>query len=81
MGLVAALKKAEETRKAVQSSTQPSTLDFDAERALRRRMRIYPKPVPAIAAAKAQPTSASAGAAEIPSTEPQGQLREVPESD
>jgi len=48
MGLVDALRKAEEqARRVAQAGMQRTMVGLDdAERAIRRRMRIYPKQVP-----------------------------------
>ncbi len=52
MGLVDALRRAEEqARKAARASVQRTIVGLDdAERAIRRRMRVYPKEMPLVKA-------------------------------
>jgi hypothetical protein len=61
MGIVSVLKRAEEhARKAAQSGMQRTIVALDdAERAVRRRMRIYPHRIPAVRAKAAKPSGAT----------------------
>mgnify|MGYP005813550411 CR=1 FL=1 len=57
MGLVDTLRRAEEqARKAARASVQRTIVGLDdAERAIRRRMRVYPKQMPLMKARTATP--------------------------
>jgi hypothetical protein len=75
MGLVDALRRAEEqARKVAKASAERTILGLDdAERAIRRRMRIYPKPMPAIpchAAKTSAGTTSALKSQTIPSDQP-----------
>ena len=69
MGLVDALRRAEEqARKAARASAERTVVSLDdAERAIRRRMRVYPKQVRAIPLRSARATAAGASTLKSPS--------------
>jgi hypothetical protein len=73
MGLIDALKKAEQQgRKAARWGAEQAMVSLDdAERAIRRRMRIYPHQVVAApsAASAAAPVAAAAASATAPATD------------
>ncbi len=73
MGLVSAFRRAEEqARKAARATMERTIVGLDdAERAIRRRMRIYPKQVPRIPIRTAGATAAPFASLETQSAEQQ----------
>ena len=78
MGLIGAFRRAEEqARKMAQASMQRTIVGLDdAERAIRRRMRVYPKRLPPLPLRTSAPTVARGPL----DTQSAGQVKDVPKA-